>query len=287
MVAVLAAHPERLRLSGETRPMSIMFCDVRGFTAISEGYKSNPQAQTQLINRFLTPMSDIITAHRGTIDKYMGNCIMAFWNAPLDDPDHANHACATALAMLDGLERLNRDLAAEAAAEHRRFQPLHIEIGINSGDCVVGNMRSARRFDYSVMGDAVNLASRLEGQSKTDGVGIVGGETTRDAALQWAAVELDRMAVTGKREAVAVYALFGDSEHARSPGFALLAEAHCRMLACYRAQDWAGARVAISDWRRYDARLTPPYYLYDERIGFFAANQPGPDWDGVFVATEK
>src|SRR5262249_34535774 len=116
MVALLAAHPERLQLSGETRQMTIMFCDVRGFTAISEGLKSNPSALTQLINRLLTPMSDIIMAHRGTIDKYMGDCIMAFWNAPLNDPDHAENACASALAMLDGLQALNRTLAAEAVA---------------------------------------------------------------------------------------------------------------------------------------------------------------------------
>jgi len=287
MVAVLAAHPERLQLGGETRPMTIMFCDVRGFTAISEAFKSNPPALTKLINRLLTPMSDIIMAHRGTIDKYMGDCIMAFWNAPLDDPDHADDACAAALAMLDELERLNRDLAAEAAAEGRPFGPLEVGIGINSGDCVVGNMGSTRRFDYTVLGDAVNLASRLESQSKNYGIGIVFGEETRAAAADWAAIELDRITVKGKTEPIAVYALLGDRNYARSPGFATLAQAHCRMLASYRAQDWAGACTAIAECRRCAARLAQLYDLYDERIGFFAANPPGPDWDGVFVATEK
>jgi adenylate cyclase len=287
MVAVLAAHPERLRLSGETRPMTIMFCDVRGFTAISEGFKSNPPALTQLINRLLTPMSDIIMARRGTIDKYMGDCIMAFWNAPLDDPDHADHACATALAMLDGLERLNDDLAAEAATDGRPFQPLNVGIGINTGECVVGNMGSTRRFDYSVLGDAVNLASRLESQSKNYGVAIVLGEGTRAAAPDWAAIELDRIAVKGKTDSGAIYALLGDRDYARSPQFAALTEPHARMIACYRAQDWAGARAAIDECRRYDARLAQLYDLYEERLGFFAANPPGPDWEGVFVATEK
>src|SRR5260370_42426353 len=130
MVAVLAAHQERLQLSGETRSMTIMFCDVRGFAAISEEFKSNPPALTQLINRLLTPMSDIIMAHRGTIDKYMGDCIMAFWNAPLDDPDHADHACAPPLAMLDGLARLHRDPAPEAAGDGRPGEPLHATGGI-------------------------------------------------------------------------------------------------------------------------------------------------------------
>jgi adenylate cyclase len=287
MVAVLAAHPEQLQLGGETRPMTIMFCDVRGFTAISEEFKSNPHALTKLINRLLTPMSDIIMGCRGTIDKYMGDCIMAFWNAPLDDPDHAHDACAAALVMLDELERLNRDLAAEAAGEGRPFQRLDVGIGINTGDCVVGNMGSTRRFDYTVLGDAVNLASRLESQSKNYGVGIVLGEATRAAALDWAAIELDRITVKGKTEPVAVYALLGNHDYARSPQFAALVERHRRMLACYRAQDWARARAAIGECRRYDARLAQLYDLYDERIGLFAVSSPGPDWDGVFVATEK
>ncbi len=287
MVAQLAAHPERLRLGGETRPMTIMFCDVRGFTAISEGFKSNPSALTQLINRLLTPMSEIIMAHRGTIDKYMGDCIMAFWNAPLDDPDHAEHACATGLAMLHGLAHLNRDLAAEAAVQGRPFQPLDFGIGINTGDCVVGNMGSTRRFDYTVLGDAVNLASRLESQSKNYGVGIVLGEATRVAAPDWAMLELDRIAVQGKTEPVTIYALLGDRSYALSPQFAALDECHCRMLACYRAQDWAGARAAVAECRQHDSRLTRLYDLYDERIGFFAASPPGPDWDGVFVASDK
>ncbi|HEV2303829.1 MAG TPA: adenylate/guanylate cyclase domain-containing protein [Stellaceae bacterium] len=284
LVAVLAEHPERLRLGGETRPMTIMFCDIRGFTAISEGYKANPNVLTGLINRFLTPMSDIVMGKGGTIDKYMGDCIMAFWNAPLDDPLHAGHACAAALAMLEGLDRLNRELAAEAAPGS--FEPLRIGIGINTGECVVGNMGSTRRFDYSVLGDAVNLASRLEGQSKTYGVPIVIGEATRAAAPSWAAIELDRIAVKGKHEAVAIHALLGDGEHARSPEFAALAEAHRRLLCCYRAQDWAGGAAALAECRRLGARLAPLYDLYDERIRRFAAEPPGPAWDGVFVAVE-
>ena len=130
-------------------------------------------------------------ARRGTIDKYIGDCIMAFWNAPLDDPGHADHACESALAMLAELDRVNRELAAEAAAEGHAFQPIAIGIGLNTGECVVGNMGSDERFSYTAMGDAVNLAARLEGQSKTYGVPIILGEATRDAAPSWAALELD------------------------------------------------------------------------------------------------
>ncbi len=287
LVNVLAAHPERLKLGGETRRMTMMFCDVRGFTAISEQFKANPQGLTALINRFLTPMTDIIMARRGTIDKYMGDCIMAFWNAPLGDAEHADHACDSALAMMRALERLNAALKAEAERAGAPFHELHIGIGLNTGDCVVGNMGSDQRFDYSVLGDAVNLASRLEGQSKTYGVAIILGETTRAAAPDWAALELDLIAVKGKQEAVRIYALLGDAATARSAAFAALVERHGALLAAYRAQDWARASEALHACRDSDARLGPLYDLYDERIAYFTANPPGPDWDGVFQATSK
>ena len=287
MVNLLASHPERLKLGGETRAMTMLFCDVRGFTSISEQFKSNPQGLTQLINRFLTPMTDLIMARRGTIDKYMGDCVMAFWNAPLDDPDHADHACDSALAMMRTMAALDLRLAAEATASGQPHHALKIGIGINSGECVVGNMGSDQRFDYSVLGDAVNLASRLEGQSKTYGVGIVMGETTRASAPRWAALELDLIAVKGKAEAVRIYALLGDEALAETPEFKLLAARQAAMLAVYRAQDWGAARAALAACRIIDPTLNALHDLYEERIAYYAANPPGPDWDGVFVATSK
>jgi adenylate cyclase len=287
MVAMLAADPSRLKLGGETRAMTMLFCDIRGFTAISEQFKTNPQGLTQLINRFLTPMTDIIMARRGTIDKYMGDCVMAFWNAPLDNPEHADHACDSALAMIRALEAINLQLEAEAQAEGRPFHLLKVGIGLNSGDCVVGNMGSDQRFDYSVLGDAVNLASRLEGQSKTYGVPIVIGEATRAAAPDWAALELDLIAVKGKQDAVRIYALLGDAATARAPEFAALVAVHARLLERYRAQDWVGARAALAECGRRDDRLAALYALYAERIAYFETNAPGENWDGVFVATSK
>jgi adenylate cyclase len=288
LVNALAANPERLQLGGETRMLSVMFSDIRGFTSISEEFKSNPQGLSRLINRgFLSPMTKLIMARRGTIDKYMGDCVMAFWNAPLDDPLHADHACESALAMLADLERINRELAAEAATEHRVSPPIHVGIGINTGECVVGNMGSDERFAYTAMGDAVNLASRLEGQSKTYGLAIVIGEATRDAAPSWAALELDLIAVKGKAEAVRVYTLLGDAAYGATPGFTELAENHARMLERYRAQDWAEARAALGQCRGRDPRLEEFYDLYDERLAYFAENPPAPDWDGVFVALSK
>ena len=287
MVAMLAADPGRLKLGGETRAMTLLFCDIRGFTAISEQFKTNPQGLTQLINRFLTPMTDIIMARRGTIDKYMGDCVMAFWNAPLDNPAHADHACDSALAMISALEAINLQLEAEAQAQGRPFHLLKVGSGLNSGDCVGGNMGSDQRFDYSVLGDAVNLASRLEGQSKTYGVPIVIGEATRAAAPDWAALELDLIAVKGKRDAVRIYALLGDAATARAPEFASLVAAHARLLERYRAQDWVGARAALAECERRDDRLAALYALYAERIAYFETNAPGENWDGVFVATSK
>jgi len=288
LVNQLAANPQHLRLGGDTRTITVMFSDIRGFTSISEQYKSNPEGLSRLINRgFLTPMTRLIMARRGIIDKYMGDCIMAFWNAPLDDRDHADHACDNALAMLCELERINAELEAEAKAEGRIFQPLHVGVGVNTGECVVGNMGSEERFAYTAMGDAVNLASRLEGQSKTYHVDIILGEATRQAAPAWAAIELDLIAVKGKQDAVRIYTLLGDAALAGSEEFAAHVRRHDEMLACYRAQDWAGARTALAECRGYSGRLGGFYDLYAERIEFFKATPPGPAWDGVFVAETK
>ncbi|HEV2336204.1 MAG TPA: adenylate/guanylate cyclase domain-containing protein, partial [Stellaceae bacterium] len=218
---------------------------------------------------------------------YMGDCVMAFWNAPLDDPLHADHACASALAMLAELDRINRELAAEAAAEHRVYQPLAIGVGVNTGECVVGNMGSDERFAYTAMGDAVNLASRLEGQSKTYGVSIVIGEATRQAAPTWAALELDLIAVQGKAEAVRIYTLLGDRAHGATAEFSELTEHHTALLRQYRAREWAQAQAALSRCRSRDPRLEPLYDLYEERLAYFTANPPAADWGGVFVALTK
>ena len=288
LVNALAAHPERLQLGGETRMLSVMFSDIRGFTAISEEFKANPEGLSRLINRgFLSPVTKLIMARRGTIDKYMGDCVMAFWNAPIDDPDHADHACDSALAMLAGLDRINRELKAEAEADNRPHHPIAIGIGINTGECVVGNMGSDERFAYTAMGDAVNLAARLEGQTKTYGLSIIIGEATREAAPSWAALELDRIAVQGKAEAVRIFTLLGDRAYGATQGFSELAAHHALMLERYRARDWAGASAALRQCRGKDARLEALYDLYDERVAYFTANPPAADWDGLFVALTK
>lgn len=205
LVRQLTLEPERLKLGGERRTLSILFCDVRGFTTISEQMKDSPERLTALVNRLLNPLSDAVVNAGGTIDKYIGDCIMAFWNAPLDDPDHAVHAVQAALDMLAALDRLNAELAAEAAQLGEQAIALKIGVGINTGDCVVGNMGSEKRFDYSALGDAVNLASRLEGQTKNYDVSILlGAQTAALAGERMAVIELDRVAVKGKSELATV-----------------------------------------------------------------------------------
>ena len=287
MVRVLAADPERLVLGGEMRTMTLLFADIRGFTTIAEHFKSDPQGVTRLINRFLTPMTDIIMDRRGTIDKYMGDCIMAFWNAPLDDAEDAAHACDAALAMIRDLAVLNDALKREAEAEGRPFHVIEIGVGLNTGECCVGNLGSEQRFDYSVLGDAVNLASRLQGQCKAYGVDIVIGEETRSAAPDFATVELDRIAVSGKTEAVRAYALVGDESYKADPRFQDFLAVHNAMLAAYRSRDWARARNLIRECLRLNPDLRALYALYGARIAQFEEAPPPESWDGVFVAVAR
>ena len=150
--------------------MTMMFSDVRGFTSISETFKDDPQGLTTLMNRLLTPLTNAIVERKGTIDKYIGDAVMAFWNAPLDDPSHEINSCEAALDMLRRMDELNRERAAGSRRGGAPFLPIRIGVGINTGKCVVGNMGSDLRFDYSVLGDSVNLASRLEGRSKSYGL---------------------------------------------------------------------------------------------------------------------
>jgi adenylate cyclase len=199
LVERLAQDPSQLKLGGDRRTLTILFCDIRGFTTIAEDMKDDPEGLTMLVNRLLTPLSDAVLTQGGTIDKYIGDCLMAFWNAPLDDPDHALHAVAAARDMLAALARVNTELEAEAKAAGRVPRRLGIGIGINTGECIVGNMGSARRFDYSALGDAVNLASRLEGASKEYGIPLLLGERTAAlAAARFPIAELDRISVKGR-----------------------------------------------------------------------------------------
>ena len=202
MVKKLQKDPSLLKLGGETREMTFLFSDIRGFTPISEQYKGNPEGLTKLINRFLTRMTDVIIANGGTIDKFMGDCIMAFWNAPIHNSKHRELAIKSAIEMTKELADLNMNLQAEGLPK------INIGIGINTGEALVGNMGSEQRFDYSVIGDAVNLASRLESSSKTLGKTIVIGEATRHTIeTSYPFDYIDSITVKGKTEKIKVYTI--------------------------------------------------------------------------------
>jgi adenylate cyclase len=290
LIEQLAQSPEKLVLGGEEREMTIMFSDVRGFTSISESYKHDPQGLTKLMNRFLTPLTNAILARKGTIDKYMGDAIMAFWNAPLDDKEHEINACEAAVDMLERIDELNRQREQEAQEGGHVYIPLNVGVGLNTGVCVVGNMGSDLRFDYSVLGDSVNLASRLEGQSKEYGFPIIVGSKTALAVKEkFAILELDFIMVKGKKEPEVIYAIAGREHVAQSGRFQRLRNLTIEMLACYRSRDWEGALAAIERGRKTDEAnsLALLYSLYEARIRGYQTNPPPEDWNGAFALVTK
>jgi adenylate cyclase len=289
MVARLAANPSQLRLGGERREMTILFSDMRGFTTISEHLRDDPEQLTFVINSYFTKMTDRILEYAGTIDKYMGDAVMAFWNAPLTDLEHARHACHAALEMLDGLTKLNHRLKEQLDSEDHPFEPIEIGVGLNTGTCLVGNLGSEHRFSYSVLGDPVNLASRLEAQSKTYGVTIIIGETTQQQATDFATLEIDLIQVKGKHIPSRIYALLGLPRVRETDAFRALEAAHNDMLAAYREQDWRRAEEQLARCRALGEAfgLSTLYALYAARISSFRDVPPPANWDGVYVARSK
>ena len=285
MVKKLQKNPNLLTLGGDTRELTLLFCDIRGFTPISEQFKTNPQELTKLINRFLTPMTDIIMKNEGTIDKYMGDCIMAFWNAPLTVEKQTDKAVETSLQMLRDLKVLNTQLAKED------LLPINIGIGLNTGDVVVGNMGSDQRFDYSCLGDAVNLAARLEGQTKGYGVKILfGQETAKGLSDRYTVLELDDIAVKGKTEPVKIYTVLDPEELGYDviPALEQYVNLHSKLRENYKKQDWKFCTDAIAELRGKFAGTLDSYYdILTDRIEDYKNNPPPRDWDGVYVATTK
>jgi adenylate cyclase len=277
LVAEMADNPEGYSMEGDSRELTVLFADVRGFTTISEGL--TPNALHEYINLYLTAMSEDIRGNRGTLDKYIGDAVMAFWGAPVRLPDHAARAVASALLMQASAKRLS------AAFVERGWPPLKIGIGINTGQMHVGDMGSQIRRAYTVMGDAVNLGSRLEGITKVYGVGLLVGQATMLAAPQYAYRELDRVRVKGKNEPVPIYEPLALVEELDEATRATVAQWHAA-LAAVRAQRWDEAEQIVAELRRAhpDDGL---YALYAERIAHLRANPPGTDWDGVTTFDTK
>lgn len=272
LVDEMAQNPEAISLEGESREMTVLFSDVRGFTTISEGL--DPKQLTQLMNAFLTPMTEVIHHNRGTIDKYMGDAIMAFWGAPLKDHEHAKHALTAAMQMIGALEKLQKDFAIKG------WPAINIGVGLNSGLMTVGNMGSSFRMAYTVMGDTVNLGSRLEGLTKNYGVQIIVSEFTKAQVPEFAYRELDVVRVKGKDKPVIIYEPLGLAENIDKPTKDAL-KLYREALKLYRNQNWDLAEIQFVNLQK----LEPTPYLYQmyiERIGFFRHTPPASDWDGVF-----
>ncbi len=277
MVNRLAESSESLVLGGERKEMTFLFSDIRGFTKISEQYKDDPEALTQLINQLLTVLSNAILDHGGTIDKYMGDCIMAFWNAPTDQANHRQLAIESAHAMNNALSEFNQNL--EGSLDFK----LEIGIGINSGECIVGNMGSDKRFDYTVLGDAVNLASRLEGQSSNYGLNMVLGENSYLQDSSYRMIEIDKIAVKGKSAAETIFTCFEPDKKFADDFMAK----HINFLEEYRSQQWDAASLLIDELISSPNELELYYKYMRARIDDYKINPPSADWEGVYVAQNK
>ncbi len=277
MVNRLAESSEALVLGGERKEMTFLFSDIRGFTKISEQYKDDPEALTQLINQLLTVLSNSILDHDGTIDKYMGDCIMAFWNAPSDQINHRELAIKAAHAMNKALSEFNKELD-----EGLDFE-LEIGIGINSGECIVGNMGSEKRFDYTVLGDSVNLASRLESQSSNYGLNMIIGENTFFQNSSFQIVEIDKIAVKGKTDAETIFTCLEANKKLTDNCLAK----HMDFLNKYRSQDWNQAKSLINELTSTSNELALYYEHMKLRIEEFLINPPPADWEGIYVAQNK
>ena len=283
LVAQLQRQPELLKLGGESQELSIMFTDVRGFTSISEYYGKDVQGLTKIMNRYMTAMTKKILENHGTLDKYIGDAQMAFWNAPVGNPNHAKDAVKTALEMLESLDEFNREVTAEGVPA------FGMGLGINTDTVVVGNMGSDQRFDYTCLGDGVNLASRLEGQSKPYGVRIVlGTKTAEHVQDEYFVVELDCIAVKGKTEGVTVYTVLTTTNAGSMSDYILAREEHNSMLGNYRAQNFD---IAISQCRdlagEFDGQMNHYYELWIDRCREMKTAKLPKDWDGVYRATSK
>jgi len=283
MVEKLQENPDLLKLGGDSRELSIMFTDVRGFTSISEHYGADVQGLTKIMNRYMTAMTRKIIDNEGTLDKYIGDAQMAFWNAPLDDAQHAKNAVRTALEMLDSLAAFNAEVTAEG------IPPFGMGLGINTGVVVVGNMGSEQRFDYTCLGDSVNLASRLEGQSKPYHVAMVIGPVTNEHVKDaYFTLPLDCLAVKGKREGVNIFTVLDANKAANVYKWNLAKKNHEIMYSAYMDQKFAVAASMCKDMRdEFDGHMKEYYAMMAERCHDYMENPPGEDWDCVFRTTTK
>jgi len=283
LVAKLVNDPSLLKLGGEEKELSILFSDVRGFTSISEHYGKDVQGLTKIMNRYMTAMTRRILENDGTLDKYIGDAQMAFWNAPLDETQHCKDAVKAALEMLGELDGFNQEISAEGVP------PFGMGIGINTGVVVVGNMGSDQRFDYTCLGDSVNLASRLEGQSKNYGVQIILGPITAERlGSEYFTVHLDKIAVKGKKQGVDIYTVFYNPKDSDAAEWRRCKKVHDNMLNCYREKNWDLAASLIPGLKgAFNGGLDHYYDIWLERIEEMRVKDLPDTWDGTFRSESK
>ena len=277
LVDKMAEDPEKYSMEGKSEELTVLFSDIVGFTSISESL--TPKELSQFINDYLTAMSLVIRSNRGTLDKYIGDAIMAFWGAPVADPEHARQAVISAMAMQAELEQLRAQMRA------RGWPEIRIGVGVNTGSMSVGDMGSKLRKAYTVMGDAVNLSSRLEGLTRVYGVGILVGPNTRQAVKDVVFREIDRVKVKGKDEPVDIFEPMGIEGQVEQKVLDEIELWH-KALKAYRAQNWDEAEMELSKAQRMSPECGL-YQLYLERIGQCRIDPPGPDWDGVTAFKTK
>jgi adenylate cyclase len=272
----MSQDPTHYSMEGQSREMTVLFSDIRGFTNFSESLP--PTELAEVLNAYLSRMTAIVQQHRGTIDKYIGDAVMAFWNAPVDMPNHAESAVQAGLDMQAALPELNKEFAA------RGWPAVKIGVGVNTGRMSVGNMGSEFRLSYTVMGDAVNLGSRLEGITKQYGVGILATETTVAADQAHQFMKIDVVRVKGKETPVAIFQPLGRKGEL-SEDASKMAQLFEAAFALYQKQDWDAAEKLLREL----AEIAPCGLCetYLARIAHFRENPPAPDWDGVFVYTTK
>lgn len=276
LVKQLVDNPQRLILGGENREITLLFCDIRSFTGISE--RLGPIELTEFLNNFLTPMTDILMRNGATIDKYMGDAIMAFWNAPLDVAEHRRRACVSVIEMEAALKAFNQTQPT----------PVSIGVGVNTGICCVGNLGSRQRFDYSAIGDPVNVASRTEGMTKQYGLTNLIADTTAEEVDDLAVIEVDRVRLYGRGGATSVYTVLGDAAHAGTEEFRELKRLHDRFLGHYRRREFAKAGQDLHVLRdAAPAQLRYLYEIFANRLAHLVADPPPADWDGTYTAEHK
>jgi len=277
LVAEMSKNPEEYSMRGESRDMTVLFSDVRDFTSISEGL--TPEGLKDMMNAYLTEMTEVIQEKRGTIDKYIGDAIMAFWGAPLGDPEHAVHGVDAALLMQKRIRSMDTDFVK------RGWPILHIGVGLNCGEMNVGDMGSKFRRAYTVMGDAVNIASRLEGLTKEYGIGILVSENMVKAAQGFVYREIDKVVVKGRQEGIAIFEPIGKVGEVGETQLQEIDRFH-KALELYRKQRWDDAQTQLKNLA-YAAPDSKLYKVFLKRIEYFRTNPPGPAWNGVWVFTTK